>query len=240
MENLKIADKYKNIVRDFVQGLKDVYREDLISAILYGSAASGEFASRYSNLNLVIILRNTDPPTLKRASKLMRKFRMINGLFMTEEYVRTSTDVFPIEFLDMKENHSVLYGRDILKDIRVDTRNLRFQCEQELKAKLIKIKQAYPLVCGNAPALRRMLFASVTSILHILRNVLRVKAKEAAYSKDEVLRQLQAEFGIDAQSWGSILTAKKNNVRLNGDEAGRLLVKFITDLESIINAVDKI
>ena len=58
---------------------------------------------------------------------------MINPVFFTEDYIIRSTDVFPIEFLDMKENHVTLYGKDLFEAIAVDTKNLRFQCEQEIK-----------------------------------------------------------------------------------------------------------
>ena len=34
-------------------------------------------------------------------------------------------------------------GRDILKDLKIDLKNLRFQCEQELKGKLLNLRQAY-------------------------------------------------------------------------------------------------
>ena len=113
---------------DFTQSLKNIYGQGLISVILYGSAASGEFADRQSNLNLLVVLDNAGLDNLSKVSRVIngRKFQLLRPLFFTEEYIRGSLDVFPIEFLDIKENFAVLYGKENLSDLPVDTINLNF------------------------------------------------------------------------------------------------------------------
>lgn len=240
MEQLKITDQYKNILQSFTQGLKDIYREELLSLILYGSAVSGEFVDKHSNLNLLVVLKNTDLENLKRSSTLIRKFNKISTLFLTEDYITNSTDIFPIEFLDMQENYFVLYGKDVFKDIQIDIRNLRFQCEQELKAKLLKLRQTYLLINNNTPALRSLLFMSFTSVLHILRNVLRIKGRKPPYLKHEVLKELASEFKIDIHVWEKILAAKNKHIKLSGKDIEPLFVNFVKELELIVNIVDKL
>ncbi len=240
MEELKMPNKYKNILQDFIQGLKDIYHEELISLVLYGSAASGEFVDKHSNLNLLVVLKNTGLENLKRSSKLIRNFNMISALFLTEDYIASSVDIFPIEFLDMQENYFVIYGKDILKDIHIDIRNLRFQCEQELKAKLLKLKQAYLMINSDTPALRKLLFMSFTSILHILRNVLRLKGKTPPYLKPELLKELGSELKIDSAVWGKILAAKNKRIKLSKRDVEQLFADFVKELELMVNIVDKL
>jgi len=240
MEELKIPDRLKNSLKDFIQGLKDIYSGDLISLVLYGSAASGEFVDKHSNLNVLVVLKNADLENLNKASGIVNKFRMINPLFITEDYIASSTDIFPIEFLDIVENYFVLYGKDILKDIHIDTRNLRFQCEQELKAKLINLKQLYLKANKEKNALRNLLFKSFTSILHILRNVLRLKGKAAPYKKDDILRGLNSEFQIDISNWEKILAAKNKQIKLSAKEIEFLFINFVRELEKIVDIVDKL
>jgi len=240
MEQLKITDQYKNILQNFTQGLKDIYPEELVSLILYGSAASGEFIDKHSNLNLLAVLINTDLEVLKKSARLIRKFKSVNILFLTEDYIANSIDIFPIEFLDMRENYFVLYGKDVLKDIQVDTRNLRFQCEQELKVKLLKLRQAYLLFSNNPSALRNLLFVSFTSILHILRNVLRIKGRKPSYLKPEVLKELALEFKIDLAVWEKILSAKNKKIKLAVKEIEGLFISFVRELELIVAIADKL
>ncbi len=241
MPELKLNKKLQDTLNDFVQNLQKAYKDNLVSVILYGSAASGEFTDKHSNLNILAVLKNADPENLKKASGLInkRRFGLINPLFFTEDYIRSSTDVFPIEFLDMKENYTVLAGRDTLKDVPVDTRNLRFQCEQELKAKLIALRQLYLRRNRDSAALCVFLFKSFTSITHILRNVLRIKGKQPPYLKQDILKDIAAEFQIDRNAWEKILAARNKQIRLNAKEIEQLFIDFVRDLEKIINFVDK-
>jgi len=240
MEELKIPGRLKNNIQVFIQKLKDIYQQDLISAILYGSAASGEFVDKYSNLNLLVVLKNTDLENLKKATRVINKFSTINPLFLNEDYIASSTDIFPIEFLDMQENYLVLYGKDVLKGINIDIRNLRFQCEQELKSKLINLRQLYLRINKDKTALRNLLFKSFTSILHILRNVVRLKAKLPAYKKEDILRELSSEFRIDMTIWEKILAAKVKQIKLNNKDTEQLFIAFLRELEKIVDIVDKL
>jgi len=240
MEELKISGKLRNILQEFILGLKDIYQEELVSIILYGSAVSGEFIEKHSNLNLLVVLENTNLENLKRAARFINKFRIISPLFLTEDYIKRSTDVFPIEFLDIQENYSVLYGKDILKDAYIDIRNLRFQCEQELKAKLITLRQLYLKMNRDKPALKDLLLRSITSILHISRNVLRLKGRKPPYKKEEILKELAAEFQIDMGMWEEILAAKNKQIKLRNKDIENLFVNFISELEKIVDTVDRL
>lgn len=240
MQELKLPTKLKSNLNSFIDGLKNTYGEDLISVSLYGSAASGEFVDRHSNLNLLVLLKSTGLRDLKKASGLVGKYRTISPLFLTESYIASSSDTFPVEFLDMRENYSVLYGKDALKGIVVETKNLRFQCEQELKSKLINLRQLYLLINKDKLALRNLLFKSFNSTMHILRNVLRLKGKAAPYKKEDVLKELVSEFNIDIGIWGKIHSAKKSEIKLSRYDIEPLFVNFVSELEKIVDVVDKI
>ena len=108
MQELKAAlsPRLKNDLENFISNLKVIYSGELISVVLYGSVASGEFSNRHSNLNLLVVLKETDLRTLGRAAKAVLKLnKSIHPLFLTPDYINRSTDIFPIEFLDMRENY---------------------------------------------------------------------------------------------------------------------------------------
>lgn len=242
MPESQLNKKLQETLNNFVQNLQGIYKDNLVSVILYGSAASGEFIERHSNVNLLIILKNADLENLKKASGLLNryKFRLINPLFFGEDYIRNSNDVFPIEFLDMKENYTVLTGCDILQALSIDTKNLRFQCEQELKVKLIALRQFYLRRSKDNTTLSTFLFKSFTSIAHILRNVLRIKGRQPPYLKQDILKDIALEFQIDRNTWEKILAAKNKKIKLGAQETERLFINFAKDLEKIINAVDEL
>ncbi|MCM8796656.1 MAG: hypothetical protein NC923_02065 [Candidatus Omnitrophica bacterium] len=240
MEELRIKRKLKDKVNGFLQGLNQIYADELVSVIVYGSAASGEFVERHSNLNLLVVLKDSSIENIKKASELVARYRMLSPLFMGETDIATSTDVFPIEFLDMRENYLLLYGKDILKDLQIDTKNLRFQCEHELKAKLISLRQMYLRTRGNKDWLHNLLLKSFTSVLYIARNLLRIKGKLPVYKKEELLDEVAAEFCIELETWKKILQARNRQIRLSGSETETLFIAFTKDLEKIAESVDKL
>jgi len=238
MKNLRLPAKLNQEITTFVQSLKKIYQEDLLSVILYGSGASGEFVTNHSNLNILVLLKSTQLRLLKKASRVVKESKNLTPLFLTKEYIISSTDIFPIEFLDMQENYTVLYGQDILKEIHVDLKNLRFQCEQELKVKLLNLKQLY-LSLNNRPVdLKEPLFKSFTSILHILRNVLRLKGAQPHYQKEDLLKQVAEYFKIDIGYWEKILAAKLKKIKITKTEIEELFSVLVDNLERITQDVD--
>lgn len=241
MGQLNLPKKIRNILEDFVNRLKDAYKDGFVSLILYGSAASGEFAARHSNIDLALILKDTSLENLTKIVKVVNapKFRIFNPVFFTEECIGSSIDVFPIEFLDMKENYSLIYGKDVLKNLNIDMRNLRFQCEHELKAILINIKRLY-LNNRTKNALSALMFKSFTSSMHLLRNILRLKGKIPPYVKEELIKEIAREFKLDETVFSRIYSLKKGNMRLAYKDVEDLFFSFAEELEKAVNIVDKL
>lgn len=243
MQELKLPEALKKNIHEFVEGLKQLYRDNLISIVIYGSAASGEFVETHSNVNLLVVLKNTDLSTLELSRRLVNKRsnRRIEPLFLSHEYLLNSSDVFPIEFLDIKENYICLYGQDVLKEIKIDLKNLRFQCEQELKSKLILLKQQYLKInLADKAAVAKLLFRNLTSVLHILRNLVRLKGREPSYKKEDVLREASVELQFGIATFLKILEVKKNSAGLRADDFKALLADFVLELDKITKTVDKL
>jgi hypothetical protein len=238
MHELNIPPQLRKKASDLVGKLKDIYQEDLVSLVFYGSAASGEFVDARSNVNLLVVLKSVDLACLRRSSPLLNKYPWIQPLFLTQEYIKNSTDTFPIEFLDMKENYQLAFGADLLKDLAIDLKNLRFQCEQELKAKLITVSQSYLKFHNNKTMLRGLLFKTFISVVHVARNLLRLKNRIPPYRKYDVLKELSAEFGINLGLWEKIMVARKTNERVTSVQLDEMFEGFTSDLEKLAVCVD--
>ena len=242
MPELNLSQQTKLKLDEFVKHVKNLYGGDLVSIILYGSASSGEFVEERSDINLLVILENASIINISRIGPLINsgKFKTFEPLFFSKADLSSSADVFPIEFLDMRENYTVLFGIDLLKDLPIELRNLRFQCEHELKSKLILMREAFIRINRNTSALQKMLFRSFTSVIHITRNVLRLKNKVPNYLKKELLTQLTDEFQIKHEVWSRILELKNNRSKIDREELSALYIDFYADLEKISRFVDKL
>ena len=104
-------------IDEFVSRMKQAAGQNLQSIVLYGSAATGEFQTDFSNLNLLCILRETSFSKLSAIAPVVEWWRRQKNpapLIMTQEELEHSTDVFSIEFLDMQHHHRVLFGDELL------------------------------------------------------------------------------------------------------------------------------
>lgn len=240
MLEINVPDKISQHINLFVDKLKSTLQEDLVSISIYGSAVSNEFVDNHSDINFLIVLKNTDLQNLKRISKLTEKFPLFQPLFLTQAYITSSVDIFPIEFLDMQENYLLIYGKDVLKELRIDIKNLRFQCEQELKIKLISLRQFYLRNYNDATALRLVLLKTFTSALHISRNILRMKEKPLVYKRDLIITGLSEVVLIDVNLWRDLLAAKNKKDKLRNSDIDGKFVSFTNELQKLVDYVDKL
>ena len=83
-----------------------------------------------------------------------KRARQIQLLTLTTSDLNTSTDVFPIKFLDMQQDYEVLSGDDVVKGLEVGRDNLRFRCEQEIKNLMLRLRAMYMQSRKNNEALQ--------------------------------------------------------------------------------------
>lgn len=239
METIQISESLKKRVSDFLEELKRVYGNGLVSVALYGSILDEVFSEKHSDINILAVLDDTSIEKLARIKPVLNKraYQNYSVVFFTEQFIRTSADVFPIEFIEMKERYAVLFGSDILAGISLDTRNLRFQTELELRSLLVKARQFY-LSNLNKNLLKYVLFKNATRAVFLVKNIIRVKKGDVSKDMADILRTIGSEYAVDTAVLNRIVEAKKNDERLSYPDTERLYFQFVGALEKIVGIVD--
>lgn len=234
-----LAPAFRKLTEAYRDAMADSYGTELISLVVYGSAARGDFSEKNSDINILVVLTDNSAEKLKKAARIgfQRRFKRINPVFFTEEFMRCSADVFPIEFLDMKENFILLHGTDVLSGLEVNPEHLRFQCEHELKSRLLQMKKAY-VAARTAGELRKVLLASAISLVTVLKNTLRLTSAAPAGSAEDTLSRIESEYGIDVGEFRKTILAKQQNSRLTARKIEGLFIGVTATLERIISSVD--
>src|SRR5581483_9383459 len=153
-------------IDEFVKRIRDAGGPNLQSIILYGSAASGDFHSDLSDINLLCIVHDTSLRVLEALAPVIKwwtRRQPSSPLFMTRNELERSSDVFAIEFLDMRQRYRVLYGDDVLKDLDISMAHHRAQLEYELREKLLLLRQKFLLLGSRERQLKALLLESVPS-----------------------------------------------------------------------------
>lgn len=232
----KLDARTEQTIEKFSREIRTLYGDDLISLVLYGSAAGADFVPDRSDLNFLVVLKEVTPEALRKAIPLVRDWhrqKIATPLFIDPDFLRASLDLFPIEFSDMQEQHRVLAGQDLLLESKISPRNLRLQCEEELKGKLLHLRRAY-LETGSRPeALEELIATSVKSFLVITRHLLRLKGLKPAHEFLETLVQIEEAFGTSFEAIRDAHSLRLRALRLEKSEATTLFDRYLADIEDL-------
>ena len=77
--------------------------------------------------------------------------------------LKKSSDVFPIELLDIKECILILFREDAMKRLPVSHSRLRFQRDHEYKRKLIQLRERCLLVDGSEAEVTGLMIATLST-----------------------------------------------------------------------------
>lgn len=234
-----LEPKIKKTIDNFLQQLKIRLGSNLTSLALYGSLAGGEYVSRKSDINLLVILGKADLASLKSISRIKRKaqFKTIEPYAFSRDYLESSTDVFPIEFLDLKSQNILLFGEDVLCCLKIDLANLRHQCEWELKSKIVRLQKFYIDSGGKEKSLGQFLGNNFSSFISVFKGILRLK-DITEFKKEKIIQRLVLEFGLKKEVFDSLLSAWMGEAQANN--FGKIFDEFYFELLKLSARVDEL
>jgi predicted nucleotidyltransferase len=172
------------------------------SAVLYGSAARGDFIPGRSDINLMLVLDQLTPAILRSLSRAFtgwRKSVQEPVLILSRAEWSRATDAFPIEITDMRLSYQVLRGPDPLQGIQVDLADLRKALEREFRGKLLRLRQGYATYAPDPAALGSLGLQSAATILVLLRGVLTLMGKPVPADAPELAAAAAAAVGFEAE-----------------------------------------
>jgi hypothetical protein len=229
-------------IRPFFEGILAGCPEEIQSIYVTGSAITGDFNDKTSDVNSLIVLNDISFDFLRFIAPLGKKFGkkgVAAPLIMTPCYIDESLDVFPMEFLELKMIHKLVYGQDILGNIKVETPLLRLQCEREIKTRLIGLRQGYVSVLGDPKQLSLLLARSIKGCIPLFRAVILLMGGEPPVEKSSVIEKLSEAAKLKAAPFMDALALKQKPSK-NKETILPLFEAYYTNLETlsdIINAL---
>ena len=228
-------------LKKLTQELKKACGENLKSVILYGSAAAGDHAGKRSDYNVLVVAGELSKDALQAFSKTAKAWARAGNpapLLFTMERLKKSTDVFPVELLDIKECHQILFGEDVVSDLEISTANLRLQIEHELRGNLIQLRQQYLLASGNAKEVCGLMVRSLSSFLVLFRASLRLFATDIPQKKFQALEKLNETIPVPCEVFRKVQQLKDGSLKAKNVDADAIFEEYIKTIESVTDAVD--
>jgi len=235
-------DKPEEVFDPFCQDVQQIFGKDVVSIILFGSAATDDYIPKKSDINFLVVLTPRGIEDIGAVQKYVARWEKRNisiPLFLTKEYIEASLDSFPVEFLNMQLVYRVLRGEDVLKGLTIKRTDLRLQCERELKGNLLKLRQGFIETGGRVKPLRMLIVRSIVAFASIFKGLLYLKGQEVPKTKQEVLLATCREFKLDEGLFSVLLSVKKYEAKLTKDQLEKNVKRYIQEIQKLSTVVDR-
>jgi hypothetical protein len=249
-EEVSLSDE---AVSEFVKRLVQAAGPNLLSAILYGSATTGEFHAKHSDVNLLCLFERVDAETLARINPVTRRWARKGHrsplVFATAELARAA-DIFAIELVDIKASHRVLYGADLLTSIDVPMALHHLQVERELRQALVRLREHYLAGDGGRKTVLALMTASISSVAVLFRHAaIALRAPDASAAppddmnqplrKRDAVDRLAAIIGFDSQPFHAVLDLRDGKAAPRDVDADALFRQYLAAITQVVHEVDQ-
>ena len=198
--------------------IKEILREDLVMLAEYYTGDQKRLIAVCKTLDLDIL----------RKLKQGKEF----PLLFTKEELKRGVDVFPVEFLNIKNDYKILIGEDLLKDIQISKKNLRLQLEFEFRSKLIHLRSEYLMF--KERELESLILSTVPALSPIMGALTYLKDLQHGDTQ-EMFDIVSKGYGIDVSVLKEIYDIRQGKAKFKKDKE-----QYIKELINVLSGIGKI
>ena len=161
---------------------------------VFGAALDASFQPTRHNIQSVLVLEQIDLEVLRQLAQHgpeLGSHALAAPLIMTPDYIRSSLDTFPLELIEIHQQHETVFGPDHFKDLRFEDEHVRLQCERELKSILIGMRQGLLAAAGRDQLLSALEAGAAERLLRTIRGMLWFKGTRTPQPASEVLKAVE-------------------------------------------------
>ncbi len=213
-----VASQAQAAIGQFVADMQERLGPELASITVVGSATGPDYQAGVSDINTVLVLSRLDRSALDVISgmgKGLHKRHMALPLLMTPQYIERSRDVFGVELLDFQLSGQTVLGDDPFEGLTFERSDVRLQCERELKAMLIRLRQGYMASAGNVRMLRDVLVSTGKTLLPYLRAMVWLNQGQRDNSIQGTLSQARESLSVETSTLELLIQWRKPKAKVS-------------------------
>lgn len=187
------ASGMRDALREFAEQVVEQFDRNLVSLALYGSVLEPGFGEHGAATSVMVVER-VDLKDLRRlgeqGARLGRR-GIAAPLAVTPEFIAASQDSFPLELMEIQQNHATLVGRDCFGELDLKAEHVRLQCEREFRRIAMRMRQGL-LASGGREKLLSDLETDVGAhLVRTLRGILWLHGAKTYLPADEVMKRCE-------------------------------------------------
>ncbi len=216
-------------------------KDGVLSVHVVGSVLTPDFKPGRSDINSLVVAADINLDLLDFFVSLGKKHKdsgIAAPVLMTPDYIASSLDVFPVEFLNFREIHKTMFGDDVLAALQIKPEHLRLQCEREVKSKLLWLHQGYISALGDRSFLVRRLLDSITGFFPVLRAILFQGGQGAPLACHDIVTALHDLIGLDADVFETVFQLKNRDEIPGESELADCFARYYEAARRLVEHVD--
>jgi len=232
----------ESIFKEYLTDWQTAFGREVESIILYGSAARGEYIAGKSDINFLVTLTPAGMAKLRQAVAITERWRSRSVAVprvLTRDYIQASLDSFPIEFLDMKLHHRVVFGVNPLADLQISPQNLRLQLEREFKGNLLHLREGLLGTGHDREGLRNLLLRTIRVFAALFEAFLFFKNETIPNAHKEIFKKIADLTGLDNGFIAPLFRLQEKNENPYREELWKLMEDYINQIEKLTNYIDR-
>ena len=200
MNVVSLPPAAREALDELKRGLEQALGADLAALVVYGSAVRGGYQPESSDIDVIVVLRDTSLRNLQACSNpllLARHRSRVEAMVLKLDEIPRSSDVFPLFYDDVRSCHLLLAGNDPFAEVEIADEHRRLRIEQELRETKIRLRRAVVDAMGVEAALAGAVARKVKQIRGPLHALGRLCGRGGDDKLESVLQDAGRAYRID-------------------------------------------
>jgi hypothetical protein len=185
------------VLNSFLQSAKDAFGPDLLSVVLFGSAAEGKLRAT-SDLNLILVLASfhrAKADQLREPLRVAQAAIQLHPMFLLKDEIPHAARSFAPKFADIRRRRAILFGDDLFASLSIPRDAEIGQLRQQLLNLILRLRAAYVARSLREEQLSLLIAGALGPLRSYAAVLLDLEGRPAA-SSSQALQLLGAELAI--------------------------------------------
>ena len=188
---------WQTTLDETIAALQHALGSNLSSVVLYGSAARGDFVPGVSDLNLLIVLNESNPSAHEALAGVVRSKPDVEPFAIGRPGLLRTARAFPAKFAAIRRTGRTVFGSDPLADIPRFPDLERFAAEQALRN--VRLRLVYNFVKRGSDAARytRFILDFIPALYSACNAVLELEGQAVPRTREAQASLYASLFSVD-------------------------------------------
>jgi len=209
----------RSVLTMFLASTREALSSDLVSAVLFGSAAEGRLALT-SDVNLLLVLRDFAPDRIGRMRDALLNAEAaikLRVMFLLESEVASAAELFGQKFADILRRHRTIFGKDVLATLKVPRNSEIFRLKQILFNLVLRLREAYSTRAHRPEQAARILADALGPLRAACATLLELEGNAPDTDSTVAFTSVAASFGAEGRDTAMRALAAHNGERTSTD-----------------------